>query len=211
MPKHSQRRGRHSQGTVTTREKQRVVTEAARLLQQDPAMPLDLAKRKALQRLGLPDTFPLPRNSEIHSQLMTFHRALGEAPSNLLARSRQAALETAASAMALLAAFQPRLLGNLLEGRFYPDPRSILIRVTADTPEEISLFLEESGIPHALTNRRFRHGSKAELAAEIPCCQFMAGEQQLDILVLTPVQARQPLINPYTDSAYHLARPEELA
>lgn len=207
MPKRTRRRTNNLPATDASRTHQRLVLEAARLLQSDPAMPLDRAKRKALQRLGLPETFPLPRNVDVYNQLLAF----GPELSGALRSTRTAVLETARSAMTLLAPFQPRLLGSLAEGQFHPDPRSVLLRVTAELPEDISLFLEESGIPHTLGSRRLRQGNKAETAIELPCCQFLAGEQKVDIIIVSPVQARQTLINPYTDSPYQLARPEDLA
>ncbi|CAK0779407.1 hypothetical protein CCP3SC15_640014 [Gammaproteobacteria bacterium] len=129
-----------------------IAQEAARLMEEEGISDHYAAKRKAAERLGAPETRNLPRNTEVEEARSEFLRLFqADTAPGRLRTLREAALR----AMELLARFQPRLVGPILSGAvgIYSD---IELHLFAETPEEVSLFLDEYRIPYEQEERRIR-------------------------------------------------------
>ncbi len=126
------------------------------------------AKRKATERLNLPEARNLPSNQEIE-QALAEHLQLFHAKN--LPQTLQHLRRLAVNAMQLLERFEPRLVGSLLSGhvtRF----SDIQLHVTADTPELVAFFLQEHGIPYEETSKRLRFGG--DRSEMVPVYGFLA-------------------------------------
>jgi hypothetical protein len=110
------------------------------------------AKLKAADGLGMRNYGSLPGNKEIE-QAISEHLQLfgGESYASFLAAVRAAAL----SAMALLAEFEPRLVGTVLGGT--ADPSSAVdLHVFSDTPELIAMRLSNLDVSYRSYERRLK-------------------------------------------------------
>ena len=169
-----------------SRMRERLIQVAARLMAEEGIRDFYLAKRKAADRLGAPDTRNLPQNREIQAALTDYQRLFGGADqARHLRRLRGAALE----AMEFFGRFHPRLVGSVLEGT--ADAHSdINLHVFADTPEEIALFLMEHHIPFEEDWRRLRFSGSDDYVL-LPVCRFVAGDTRIDLTVFDRLGLRQ--------------------
>ena len=169
-----------------SRMRERLIQVAARLMAEEGIRDFYLAKRKAADRLGAPDTRNLPQNREIQAALSDYQRLFGGATqARQLRRLRGIALE----AMEFFERFRPRLVGSVLEGT--ADAHSdINLHVFADTPEEISLFLMEHHIPFEEDWRRFRFSGSDDYVF-LPVCRFVADNTRIDLTVFDRLGLRQ--------------------
>ncbi len=134
------------------RARRMLAQEAARIIVEQGIQDYRVAKTKAAERLGMLDRGSLPGNSEIE-QAVAEHLQLflQDSHSTLLASLRTAAL----SAMELLAAFTPRLVGPVLAGTA-GEHSAVNLHVFADAPEEIAFRLDQRGIDYSPFERRYR-------------------------------------------------------
>lgn len=146
---------RHAQLHAQSRHqesRQRVASEAARLMVEDGVRDYQVAKRKAAERLGINDDAALPRNSEIEAALRDYQRLFrGDSQQQALLRRRRAAVE----AMRFLRAFEPRLVGAVLEGTA-DEQSAVCLQLHADDGAAVVRFLQEHGIPFHERSRRMR-------------------------------------------------------
>ena len=135
------------------RNRLRVAQEAARLMSEHGIRDFHHAKLKAAERLGILETQALPRNLEIEQALREHQRLfLADSQPQLLRQRRAAAVD----AMRFLAAFEPRLVGAVLEGT--ADAHSaICLHVFSDDPDAVEQFLRELGVPLETQLRRLRY------------------------------------------------------
>lgn len=176
--------GTHS----TTRDRQmrqRIAQEAARIMAEEGIRDYFMAKRKAADRLGAPDTQNMPRNTEVEEALHEYHRLFKSATQPQRLRQLR---ETALQAMQLLAQFNPRLVGSVLNGTA-GEHSDINLHLFADNPEEVVLFLMEENIPFEPGERRLRISSEA--AAAYPVYRFVAGRTVIDLTVFPAEGLRQ--------------------
>ncbi|KQZ79792.1 hypothetical protein ASD55_03655 [Rhodanobacter sp. Root561] len=168
------------------RNRVRIAQEAARLMSEHGIRDFHHAKLKAAERLGILDTQALPRNQEIEQALREHQRLfLGDSQPQLLRQRREAALD----AMRFLAAFEPRLVGAVLEGT--ADAHSaVCLHVYSDDPEAVMLYLREHGVPFDTQVRRLRYG-RDEDQPEYPVLLFAADELPFDLTVLPRDALRQ--------------------
>lgn len=170
--------------------RQAVAEEAARIMREQGVDDFLLAKRKAAERLGVTDASILPRNTEIEAALVAHQRLFAadrhEADLALLRRS---ALE----AMRLMAEFQPRLVGPVLAGTASPHSE-INLHLFSDSPETVSLRLEERGVPHEVLERRLRY--ERDRSVSYPALRFVAGRQTVDAVVFPLDGIRQAPSSP---------------
>ena len=161
------------------RNRVRIAQEAARLMSEHGIRDFHHAKLKAAERLGILDTQALPRNQEIEQALREHQRLfLGDSQPQLLRQRREAALD----AMRFLAAFEPRLVGAVLEGT--ADAHSaVCLHVYSDDPEAVMLYLREHGVPFDTQVRRLRYG-RDEDQPEYQVLLFAADELPFDLTVL---------------------------
>ena len=170
--------------------RQAVADEAARIMNEQGVDDFLLAKRKAAERLGVTDASILPRNTEIEAALMAHHR--------LFAHDRHAADLTdlrraALAAMRLMADFQPRLVGPVLNGSASAHSE-INLHLFSETPEAVSLRLDERGVPHEVLERRVRF--ERDRAVSYPALRFVAGRQTVDAVVFPLDGIRQSPCSP---------------
>ena len=136
-----------------------------------------VAKRKAADRLGVTDASILPRNVEIEAALMAHQRLFGADRHEAdLAVLRRSALE----AMRLMSDFQPRLVGPVLTGTASPHSE-INLHLFTESPEAVSLRLEERCVPHEVVERRLR--LERDRTVSYPALRFVAGRQTVDAVV----------------------------
>lgn len=170
--------------------RQAVADEAARIMNEQGVDDFLLAKRKAAERLGVTDASILPRNTEIEAAMMAHHR--------LFAHDRHAADLTdlrraALAAMRLMADFQPRLVGPVLNGSASAHSE-INLHLFSETPEAVSLRLDERGVPHEVLERRVRF--ERDRAVSYPALRFVAGRQTVDAVVFPLDGIRQSPCSP---------------
>lgn len=170
--------------------RQAVADEAARIMNEQGVDDFRLAKRKAAERLGVTDSSILPRNTEIEAAMMAHHR--------LFAHDRHAADLTdlrraALAAMRLMADFQPRLVGPVLNGSASAHSE-INLHLFSETPEAVSLRLDERGVPHEVLERRVRF--ERDRSVSYPALRFVAGRQTVDAVVFPLDGIRQSPCSP---------------
>jgi hypothetical protein len=167
------------------RNRLRIAQEAARLMSEHGIRDFHHAKLKAAERLGILDTQALPRNLEIEQALREHQRLfLADSQPQLLRQRREAAIE----AMHFLAAFEPRLVGAVLEGT--ADAHSaVCLHVFSDDPDAVGLYLREHGVPIETQTRRLRNNRDDQ--PEYPVLLFTADELPFDLTVLPRDALRQ--------------------
>lgn len=111
-----------------------------------------VAKQKAAERLGVVGRGSLPGNAEIEAAVADHLQLFGgESHADHLRLMRVAAL----SAMELLAAFTPRLVGPVLSGT--ADHNSAVnLHVFADSPEFVAIELTDMGVSFRHYERRLK-------------------------------------------------------
>lgn len=174
----------HAQDRVQ-RNRLRIAQEAARLMSEHGIRDFHHAKLKAAERLGILDTQALPRNLEIEQALREHQRLfLADSQPQLLRQRREAAIE----AMRFLSAFEPRLVGAVLEGT--ADAHSaVCLHVFNDDADAVELYLRENGVPVETQTRRLRNSRDNQ--PEYPVLLFAAGELPFDLTVLPRDALRQ--------------------
>ncbi|HSD53874.1 MAG TPA: hypothetical protein VLC47_06890 [Burkholderiales bacterium] len=170
--------------------RQAVADEAARIMSEQGVDDFLLAKRKAAERLGVTDASILPRNTEIEAAMKAHHR--------LFANDRHAADLTelrraALAAMRLMADFQPRLVGAVLNGTASAHSE-INLHLFSETPEAVSLRLDERGVPHEVLERRVRF--ERDRTVSYPALRFVAGQRTVDAVVFPLDGIRQSPCSP---------------
>ena len=150
---------------------------AARIMAEQGISDFLMAKQKAAQRLGVSEQGNLPRNAEIQAALQDYQRLFGGGrQGDLIGRLRREARK----AMALFAAFEPRLVGQVLAGTA-SDHSAIELHVFADTAEQVALHLLANEVPYEVSEwrGRTRRGDALSQASYT----FMAGDVPVEAVV----------------------------
>jgi hypothetical protein len=170
--------------------RQAVADEAARIMREQGVDDFLLAKRKAAERLGVTDASILPRNTEIEAALVAHQRLFAADRHEAdLAAMRRSALE----AMRLMSDFQPRLVGPVLTGTASAHSE-INLHLFTESPEAVSIRLEERGVPHEVLERRLRY--QPDRVVTYPALRFVAGRQTVDAVVFPLDGVRQAPSSP---------------
>lgn len=114
-----------------------IASLAARLMAEDGITDYTVAKRKAVQALGLPDNTRLPENSEVEAELRAYQRIFQEEEhAERIGDLRRKAVEF----MEIMQQFTPYLAGSVLDGTAgrYAD---IDIQLFADSAKDVEIFL----------------------------------------------------------------------
>jgi hypothetical protein len=170
--------------------RQAVAEEAARIMREQGVADYLLAKRKAADRMGVTDASLLPRNTEIEAALVAHQRLFG---AGRHAADLEALRRSALEAMRLMADFQPRLVGPVLTGTASPHSE-INLHLFSESPEAVSLKLEDRGIPHEVLERRMRF--ERDRTVTYPALRFVAGRQTVDAVVFPLDGIRQAPSSP---------------
>jgi len=160
---------------------------AARLMHEQGIRDFHTAKRKAAQHLGIDirDSV-LPRNQEIETALAEHQRLFdSQGQVRRLLAMREAALE----AMTMLAAFKPRLVGEVLSGVVRPNS-DIQLHVFADQSETFDLFLQSRDIPYDIIERRLRVARERHQC--YPAFRLTAGGFGFEMTLFPERAIRQP-------------------
>lgn len=192
----------HAQSRLRER-RERLAGEAARLMAESGIADYHQAKLKAAQRLGIHDDASLPRNSEIEAALRQYQRLFRRDAADELQRRREAALE----AMRFFRAFEPRLVGPVLEGT--ADARSpVMLHLHADDADAVGRFFDQHDIPAQPRSRRLRLDRHRD--AEFPTWVFSADGLPFDVTVLPLDVLRQAPLSPVDEKPMRRAGPVQL-
>jgi hypothetical protein len=152
-----------------------VAQTAARLMSESGIRDFAQAKRKAAALHGVSQSQNLPTNEEIEQALVEYQNLfLSDSQPRLLRRLRETALE----AMKLLAPFEPRLVGPVLNGNAYSP---IYLHLFADTPEQVLIFLMEHQIPYEQGERHVTLTGGQKRC--YPKFSFVAGDTSIELTV----------------------------
>jgi len=186
MRERSQPRRRGTPSANQQQLRARIAHEAARLMTDSGLRDYAAAKRKAALRLGVNDESALPKNSEIEDALRMHQRLFeGDAHAQLLRELRETALE----AMRFLSAFEPRLVGAVLDGT--ADRHSaVCLHLFSDDPDAPARFLGEHGIRYETQQRRLRLTPNDVI--EFPVLLFAADDTAIDLTLFPHDSLRQP-------------------
>lgn len=114
-----------------------IASTAAKLMAEHGINDFSQAKRKAVQRLGLPDNSQLPENAAVEAELRLYQRLFqDEEQTERIAYLRQKAGEV----MAIMQRFNPYLTGSVLDGTAgrYSE---IDIQLFTDSAKDVEIFL----------------------------------------------------------------------
>ena len=187
MPQHARQHAHQHAQTRIRERRHRLAHEAARLMAEGGIRDFHQAKLKAAHRLGITDDASLPRNREIEDALREYQRLFQHDSGEVLHERREAA----AQALEFFAAFDPRLVGPVLEGT--ADARSpVALHLHSDDPDAVTRFLDQHGIPAEPRSRRLRLDRQRD--GEFPVWLFSADELAFDLTVLpTGILRQAPL------------------
>jgi hypothetical protein len=197
-------RARQHAETRIRERRHRLAHEAARLMAEGGYRDYHQAKLKAAQRLGIHDDASLPRNSEIEDALREYQRLfLGESHASGLQARREAALR----ALEFFAAFDPRLVGPVLDGT--ADPHApVALHLHADDADAVPRFLEDARIPAEARSRHVRFDRVRE--GDVPVWMFGAEDLVFDLTVLPRDTLRQAPLSPVDEKPMKRASASQL-
>ncbi len=139
-------------GNGSERLRQTLAQEAARIMVDQGIRDYRVAKNKAAERLGVSARGALPGNAEIERALGEHHQLFGGDSHVSFLKSMR---ESAISAMEMLKAFTPRLVGPVLNGT--ADHNSAVnLHVFSDSPENVAMMLEAREIAYRSYERRLK-------------------------------------------------------
>ncbi len=197
-------RARQHAETRIRERRHRLAHEAARLMAEGGIRDYQQAKRKAAIRLGIADDASLPGNREIEDALREYQRLFqADAQAQGLRQRREAALQ----AMQFFEAFNPRLVGPVLEG--LADAHSpVTLQLHADDPEDVGRFLADQLIPGRLQSLRIR--LDRQRAADVMLWQFSAEGVAFELAVLPMAALRQAPVSGVDDKPMRRASTTQL-
>lgn len=184
--------------------REQLAQEAARLMIESGIEDFGLAKRKAADRFGVRSAGALPSNAQIQECLAERQRIFEPAAhGGRLAELRLAA----ATIMADLAAFRPRLVGAVLAGT--PTINSpIELHVFADSPEAVREHLCRQIGAVRDTQRRFRFGGqRSEL---VPGFAFAYNSELVEVTAFAENGAREAPLSPVDQRPMRRASRQEV-
>jgi hypothetical protein len=136
----------------SSRARQVVAQEAARIIVNHGVRDYRVAKQKAAERLGVNGRGSLPGNTEVEAAVAEHLQIFGgDAHENLLRLMRTAAL----AAMELLTEFSPRLVGPVLAGTA-DENSAVNLHVFADSPEMVAMEIGDIGMQFRSYERRLK-------------------------------------------------------
>jgi hypothetical protein len=189
----SDRRRTTSSARRQTGLRQQLAVEAARIISEQGIRDFGLAKRKAAERLGIQDDFALPSNREIDSALRQ-HQSLFQSleQPRWLRERRLAAVE----AMRFFAAFEPRLVGAVLDGS--ADQHSaVCLHLFCRHRSDVENWLLDRRIPFEADERRIR--LDAERDASVPVLRLVADDIAFDLSLFDVDAVRQAPLDRITE------------
>ena len=148
-----------------------------------------LAKRKALARLGTHAVRQLPKNHEIEAAIVEYQRLFRrDQPARLMTLRR-----IAVSAMRKLAKFEPCLVGPVLSGTA-DDNTDVTLHLFSEPIEQVGTFLSDHNLAYRLTERRLRVGLVDY--RRFPGYRFVIDDVPVELVVFSLRGARQSPLSP---------------
>lgn len=188
------------------RLRQMIAHEAARIMVEEGVKDFRLAKDKALRHLALGQHDAhqiLPSNAEINDEVIARLRLFqGERQPAILRRLR----ETARDAMDMLADFEPRLVGSVLEGTA-TEHSDINLHLVADSPESVLFYLMDRGVDHDPSSALLRFGNNAR---ELPGLRFELYEIPVDCVIFSMDETRDVPLSKIDGKPMRRARRKQL-
>lgn len=165
---------------------------AARLIAEGQCSDPRVACRKAAEQLGASNPRAWPDTAAIEAAVREY-QGLFQADRQPAAQARLQRL--ARDAMRDLAAFRPRLVGAVAKG-IADEHSAIQLLLTADTPEQVIMALEDRRIPWRSTEIMLPFSRNRRQAR--PGFRFQAGETPVELVVLMPADRNDPPWDPAT-------------
>ena len=176
--------------TVNDRARQMLAQEAARIIVEQGIQDFRTAKKKAAERLGFGGRGSLPGNSEIEAAVSEHLQLFGrESHFDLIRALRQAAV----TAMQILATFDPRLVGPVLNGTASAHS-PVNLHVFSDTPELVGIALDDAALPYRTFERRLK--SRRDRTDHYAGYRFRQGDLMVEATVFPIDGMRQAPISP---------------
>ena len=167
--------------------RQRVAAGAARLIARLGLQDYREAKQRAARELGITDEASLPSDALVREQVLEYQRLFrGDGQARALRTRREAALE----AMEFFTAFDPRLVGSVLDGTADEGAPGRL-HLFAEDPDAIARFLLDADMPtRTQVDRKLmlEPGQRQTFSAWL----FKARDIDFEVLALPPTLLRQP-------------------
>lgn len=172
-------------------DRRTICEEAARIMVDQGITDYRVAKKKAVQRLGLsPRRTELPSNRELAEAMRVRLRLFDGEGANDRYRTR---LERAAEVMELFAEFRPRLVGPLLEG-IATQHGAVELHLFCDAPEQVLVCLQAMDLSHRPFDKRVRF--PPDHYEQVPGFAFEWRNSSFDALVFKYHRIRQAPLCP---------------
>lgn len=172
--------------------RQRVATEAARLIAEHGINDYYQAKTKAAASLGVVDKGALPNNKEIEAALHTAARLFGgESHTHKLSHMRDCAI----SVMRALNEFSPRAVGPVVSGALGANS-AVELHLFSEPAELVAIALMDSASDVIVAESRVRYA--AERAEIYPAYRFDVEGVPVDVTVFPIDAQRQAPLSPVT-------------
>ena len=172
------------------RARKMLAQEAARIIVEQGIQDYRLAKMKAAERLGMTERGSLPGNPEIERAVSEHLKIFGrESHLDLLRVLREAAL----SAMELLTAFTPRLVGPVLHGTAAANS-AVNLHIFSDSAELVAQTLQDSSVQYRIYERRLK--SRRDRAETFSGFRFTHDNSSIEATVFPVNGMRQAPISP---------------
>lgn len=164
-----------------------------------------VAKRKAAERYGVVDGSFLPKNIEIEAALVAHQRLFaGDRHASSLQQKRRLALQ----AMQLLAKFEPRLVGAVLNGTA-TEFSDIQLHVFSDSAETVYLHLLDRRYEYEVFERKLKLSPERQIS--VPSVRFEMGTEIIEAFVFPTDGIRQAPISPVDGKPMRRAGIDEVA
>lgn len=172
------------------RARQVLAQEAARIIVEQGIDDFRVAKTKAAERLGMSTRGALPGNSEIEAAVSEYLLLFGgESHIDLLQNLRRSAI----AAMQILAQFEPRLVGPVLQGTANANS-SINLHLFTDTPELVAFRFDEITLSYKPFERRLK--SRRDRVETYAGFRFIQNDWPVEATVFPFDGMRQAPISP---------------
>jgi len=191
-------------GNGGDRLRQTLAQEAARIIVDQGIRDFGVAKKKAAERLGVSTHGALPGNAEIERAIEEHHQLFGgDSHADFLRHMR----ESAVSAMEMLKAFTPRLVGPVLNGT--ADTNSAVnLHVFSDSAENVAMMLEAREIPYRSYERRLK--SRRDQIDTFAGYEFEHAAAAIQATVFPEVGIRQAPLSPIDGKPMNRANVERV-
>jgi hypothetical protein len=181
-----------------------VAAEAARILATEGQQNYHAAKKKAAARIGVSERLALPSNLEVMDALSSYQALYGgHAHRENVANLRRTALQ----AMHMLAAFQPRLVGSVLDGTANAHAR-IALHVFADSVESVVFHFLEHDLPFHQEQRQIRWFNGEHRT--VPLVVFELEDVEIEATIFDLLHLRQSPPSPIDGRPQRRASPAEV-